>query len=117
MLNVGKICFAACAAVCVCGMISGCVTGADGESTFSPIAALQQGIDKLDSVPDDTKASVLEAIALLLGATGFGGGAAFLASKGASYYRNRGKGGTSEVGSVGGRGEISTEGVTGDVGS
>lgn len=80
----------------ICGatvalIVSGCVSGADGESTFAPIEALQQGIDKLSAVPDDTKASVLEAVAFLLGATGVGGGAAILASKGAAYYRNRGK--------------------------
>ncbi len=122
MLRKGNIGWVICA-VLGAAVCSGCVTGADGESTFAPIAALQQGVDKLGAIPDDTKASVLEAIAMLLGATGVGGGAAILASKGAAYYRNRGKRSAESVSDacvgVEQKSEdmISEEGVRGDVGS
>lgn len=103
-------------------LLSGCVTGADGECTFAPIAALQEGVEKLSSIPDEAKASALEALAWLLGATGVGGGAAVLLQKGASYYRSRVQrtienGQAASDSEQAGREEIPGEGAGGDVGS
>lgn len=68
----------------------GCVNDpATGKSKFQPIEAAKIVMDKVDEIPDETKASALEALAWLLGATGVGGGAGMLISRGASYYRNR----------------------------
>lgn len=75
----------------VCALFeTGCVTDtATGEKKFKPLEAAKVVIGKVDEIPDETKASALEALAWLLGATGFGGGAAVLLSRGANYYRNK----------------------------
>lgn len=68
----------------------GCVANPQtGESEFAPVEAVKVAVAKIQEIPDETKASFLEAFAWLLGATGVGGGVAVLAQKGAAYYRNK----------------------------
>ena len=62
-----------------------------GKTRFAPVAAIKEVVAKVQEVPDETKASVLEAIAWVLGLTGAGGGVTILAHRGANYYRNKSK--------------------------
>lgn len=68
----------------------GCVANPEtGEHEFAPVEAVKVAVAKVREIPDETKASILESLAWLLGATGVGGGVVVLAQRGASYYRNK----------------------------
>lgn len=68
---------------------------ATGETSFSPIAATQKAVSTVANIPDETKATVLEGLAWLLGATGVGVCAIPALKAGSTYFRNKSKTSTS----------------------
>lgn len=62
-----------------------------GETSFSPIVATQKAVSAVANIPDETKATVLEGLAWLLGATGVGVCAIPALKAGSTYFRNKRK--------------------------
>lgn len=67
-------------------LLAACVVNPDtGERSFEPVEAVKIAAQKIDEVPDETKANVLEMLAIALGGTGAG----VVLSGAAGYYRRR----------------------------
>lgn len=75
---------------------AGCVSAPAEEGggwTFAPVEAMKIAFTKVEAIPDDTKADILEGLAWLLGLSGAGAAAVPLAKAAAGYFRRRGKNG------------------------
>lgn len=72
-------------------VLTACVKDeATGETSFSPVSAVQKAASTISDIPDESKATLLEGLACLLGATGIGAVAVPLLKTGAGYFRNKG---------------------------
>jgi len=70
--------------------MAGCTTDpTTGETTFAPIDALKGVAETVANIPDETKATALEGLAMLLGATGLGAVAVPALKAGSNYFKNK----------------------------
>lgn len=78
-------------------VLTGCVsstneTTGEKEWVFAPADAVKGVITTVTELPDETKASVLEGLAWLLGTFGVGVSVVPVCTSAAGYFRNRSKG-------------------------
>lgn len=95
MMKTGKVVLIA-GIVILTSVLSGCVGSVNPETgekewEFAPVEAAKNAVTAVKEIPDETKASIFEALAWVLGSIGVGAAAAPTCSKVAEFYRNRGK--------------------------